>query len=846
MRLMRLLKKSKLLNLATKFYTKCIRILRKIKRKFIKSHNQNNLNIEVIKNYVDKFYWKGELLYFEGLLDSELVNKELNIVVKLRKRQTYYKFPLYKNNNRWRLILDLSDKELTFRSGLWDFYIEDATSNKKYRIRVNNENLFAEKSTFLYKTEKESRYMEFYITLKDGLSFISKMKTLRVEIDEVIKDNWLVTFKGTIHSDFSTATLSTAKIAFRQRNTGIWTTYPVHFEQASEYDKTTYTFTLDYQEFIPEDKMSATRWDIYLSVSVNDEIHRFRLRTDTKDIAITSKIQFEDQEIYRLNVYSTKYKNLSFVFSKLNILRNVTEYEIKRSSLYLKGYSYLETLDLERDFVQKRKIVIRERMTENEVDFHLTEINYNFDLHHEEERFLKNHSGFQIQIPLDQLISLINDTKNILDIYINITYKGKEFERKLGCVKYKYFKDHALATGLVNKNGNYYRYFLTLTPRGNLKLETTVYSEASYRYIRFGQYIDWFKNLNKDVWLIGERPDTAQDTGYHFFKYMREAHPEKEVYYVIDPESKDIDNIKQLGNVLYLGSDEHLRKAAIAKAFIGSHDLEYFIPTKPVELFSYKRSKRVFLQHGVLGRKTVEYDKKYYKYPFHIFCVSSTPEQQMVVDKMGYSSKEVKVTGLSRFDNLLNQQRETKSILLIPTWREWINSEEAFIESEYFKRYKSLLTSQRLHTLLQKYDVDLKFYPHYRMQHFIEHFGDLEQGNVTVIELGEKPVQNLMLESNLMITDFSSVSFDFNYMSKPIIFYHFDQDQFFANGILRPIEETFLGDICKTEEEVIDAIEYYLQKDFEEKQSITEKKYLIFDYIDQNNCQRIYNEIVHL
>src|SRR5690606_38287404 len=107
-------------------------------------------------------------------------------------------------------------------------------------------------------------------------------------------------------------------------------------------------------------------------------------------------------------------------------------------------------------FVQKRKIVIRERMAENEVDFHLTEINYNFDLHHEEERFLKNHSGFQIQIPLDQLISLINDTKNILDIYINITYKGKEFERKLGCVKYKYFKDHALATGLVNKNGNYY------------------------------------------------------------------------------------------------------------------------------------------------------------------------------------------------------------------------------------------------------------------------------------------------------------------------------------------------------------------------------------------------------
>jgi CDP-glycerol glycerophosphotransferase (TagB/SpsB family) len=132
------------------------------------------------------------------------------------------------------------------------------------------------------------------------------------------------------------------------------------------------------------------------------------------------------------------------------------------------------------------------------------------------------------------------------------------------------------------------------------------------------------------------------------------------------------------------------------------------------------------------------------------------------------------------------------------------------------------------------------------MQQFIEHFEELESDRVSIIELGERNVQDLLIENKLMITDYSSVSFDFNYMSKPIIFYHFDSDTFFKNGILRPIEETFLGDICKTEEALIDSIEYYLINEFNEKQEVIDKKHLVFDQIDASNCERIFNEIISL
>jgi len=195
---------------------------------------------------------------------------------------------------------------------------------------------------------------------------------------------------------------------------------------------------------------------------------------------------------------------------------------------------------------------------------------------------------------------------------------------------------------------------------------------------------------------------------------------------------------------------------------------------------------------------------------------------------------------------LLERKSENRTVLLIPTWREWLNTDRKVEGSMYFKRYQSLLENPMLHQLLEEYDVNINFYPHYRMQPFIDEFKKLNTERVKVIELGERNVQDLLIENQLMITDYSSVSFDFNYMSKPVIFYHFDFASFFKNGILRPKEETFLGDICQTEDQVIHSIEYYLKNNFQERDGVKNKKRFIFSTIDRNNCKRIFREINNL
>ena len=71
-----------------------------------------------------------------------------------------------------------------------------------------------------------------------------------------------------------------------------------------------------------------------------------------------------------------------------------------------------------------------------------------------------------------------------------------------------------------------------------------------------------------------------------------------------------------------------------------------------------------------------------------MFNVSSESEKQdVVVNQMGYAPQNVYVTGLSRFDELpINEDnQQIKKVLIMPTWRDWLNSDIAFENSEYLE-----------------------------------------------------------------------------------------------------------------------------------------------------------------
>ena len=67
-----------------------------------------------------------------------------------------------------------------------------------------------------------------------------------------------------------------------------------------------------------------------------------------------------------------------------------------------------------------------------------------------------------------------------------------------------------------------------------------------------------------------------------------------------------------------------------------------------------------------------------------------------------------------RWDVLKDKSQGKREILIMPTWRNWLDSvpDKDFEESDYFRHYMGLLNSERLNQILEKLDLEVNFYLH--------------------------------------------------------------------------------------------------------------------------------------
>lgn len=291
----------------------------------------------------------------------------------------------------------------------------------------------------------------------------------------------------------------------------------------------------------------------------------------------------------------------------------------------------------------------------------------------------------------------------------------------------------------------------------------------------------------RDFWLICEEENEARDNGYWLFKWMRENKPEQKAAYAINKKSSDYGKVKDLGKVIGYGSISHWFWYIVADKNISSQK-----GGKPNAAVCYlfevvlglRRKNRVFLQHGVIVNQL---DWLFYKNTYiRLFITSALQEHDYIVDKFGYPNGYVQLCGLARFDNLHTDVDVNKDLILVmPSWRNWLGREakdnrgSEFTDTEYYKRWHEFLSSERLDKMLEKYGKKMIFYPHRHMQKFLPHFAASSK-NIVTADWKNYDIQDLLKRSALMITDYSSVFFDFSYMKKPVIFYQFDEAEFRA------------------------------------------------------------------
>ncbi|WP_372699793.1 CDP-glycerol glycerophosphotransferase family protein [Arthrobacter sp. JSM 101049] len=353
------------------------------------------------------------------------------------------------------------------------------------------------------------------------------------------------------------------------------------------------------------------------------------------------------------------------------------------------------------------------------------------------------------------------------------------------------------------------------------------------------------RGRRRPVWLVGELPYKAQDNGLHFFRYLRREHPEIDAYYVIDHTSPEVRNLDGVDHVLEWGSREHFVVALQADRFISTHHAEYLFPTRHPDFKHKAHGTRVFLQHGVMGTKWMvpNYGKRSAGFSTDLFLVSSAREQQYIVRDFGYDIEETAVTGLPRYDSLFagDVQLRPRQLLVIPTWRDWLQNDEMFAESEYLRTWSEFLHSPELAAMVDAEGLEVVFCLHPNMQRFRSHF---ETAPARVVAQGEIDVQELMKQSAALVTDYSSVGFDFSFLDRPVFYLQFDRGRFLgANGSHLDLDRELPGEISLTVPRLLEQLRKALDRDLSMTEESRRRAQKFLDHRDRNNCARVFDAV---
>lgn len=209
--------------------------------------------------------------------------------------------------------------------------------------------------------------------------------------------------------------------------------------------------------------------------------------------------------------------------------------------------------------------------------------------------------------------------------------------------------------------------------------------------------------------------------------------------------------------------------------------------------------------------------KKVYK-RFDEYIVGSEMMGQVFINSYGASKKNIKSLGNPRTDIYFNQKlidekrraffskypelKKKKIILYAPTYRNGLKDEYPF-------------NIQQLYEVLgNDYAVLMKKHPHVLTKPVSKNYNGFLYG-----DLGQYQIEDLLTVTDILITDYSSVTFDYTLLknAKRIIFYCYDLEQYDeVTGLQKNLKNWVPGKIVKSMDELIIQIKNKQNSEFDE------------------------------
>lgn len=360
---------------------------------------------------------------------------------------------------------------------------------------------------------------------------------------------------------------------------------------------------------------------------------------------------------------------------------------------------------------------------------------------------------------------------------------------------------------------------------------------------------------DKNLWLFGAWfGQKYSDNSKYLFEYINMNQPNtRAVWLTSNPEVED--EIKKKGFEVYRTySFKSILLGLRAKYAVTSHanfsDLMPFLNNKKV--------KSIQLWHGTPLKKiglddtiyTTKVSKDSFKYKLKILILPFLKERIDLISAIGeedkkhfmtaFATDKVEILGYPRNDILFDKVDKNHSyvtVLYLPTFRNNIGDDlDLFSEYEFdLFRFDKVLTENNI-------KLEIKMHPVNKPEKVVYHN---IQNSQSIRFLDDIDITDYLSNADMLITDYSSVYFDFLLTKKPIIFSPFDYDSYLSKDreIYYNYDEITPGPKCYNWNSILDWILKFKNSSSLYEMERENIRNIFHLYQDSHSSKRVYEYI---
>ncbi len=232
-----------------------------------------------------------------------------------------------------------------------------------------------------------------------------------------------------------------------------------------------------------------------------------------------------------------------------------------------------------------------------------------------------------------------------------------------------------------------------------------------------------------------------------------------------------------------------------------------------------KDTKLIQLWHAGFGYKLVGYARfgiEGSPHPYrschrqYTTAVVGNPGLKPVYTEVfGIPEEKLLATGMPRLEHFLDQNVQQKAIQRVHTAHPILNGKRVILFAPTYRGYNQAdayyeydrIDVRSLYDMCQKTDSILVF----KWHHFIRERIRIDEAfQDRLIDLSDESIMDLLYTADILVTDYSSVFYDYLLLERPIVFYIYDEAHYTATrGVHYAVRDTAPGVICRTSEELV-------------------------------------------